>query len=212
MRSQRDGAGELTNLGFDAQGNLRGARCELAAEYAVTLDWSGAVPLTGETFVAESEFDALNRPTLMRAPDGARIRRAYNEAGLLETIDATLPDGRVVAVLTNIDYDAHGRRTRCDHGNGTTTAYTYDPLTFRLDALRTARGPDRLPDLAYTYDPVGNITRVTDAAQQPIFFRNRLVDASCDYTYDAVYRLVEATGREHLGQVGEYFTRLRQLE
>lgn len=202
VRRQRDGAGVLTNLGFDAQGNLRGARRKFAAEYAVAPDWSGFVPLTGESFVAQSEFDALNRPTLLRAPDGTRIRPAYNDAGLLESMNATLPDGWVVAVVTNIDYDAKGRRTQCDHGNGTATAYTYDPHTFRMTALQTKRGPDRLQELAYTYDPVGNITRITDAAQQTLFFRNRIIDPSCDYTYDAVYRLVEATGREHLGQVG----------
>ena len=31
-------------------------------------------------------------------------------------------------------------------------------------------------------------------------FRNRRVEPSNDYTYDAIYRLITATGREHLGQ------------
>jgi RHS repeat-associated protein len=114
-----------------------------------------------------------------------------------------MPDGQVVAFVTDIDYDAEGQRTRCAYGNGISTDYTYDPLTFRMTRLHTNRGPTRLQELAYTFDPVGNITRITDDAQQSTFFRNRLVEPSCDYTYDAVYRLVEATGREHLGQLGE---------
>src|SRR5262249_47493622 len=32
--------------------------------------------------------------------------------------------------------------------------------------------------------------------------QNKRVEPSAEYTYDAIYRLIEATGREHLGQVG----------
>ncbi len=60
-----------------------------------------------------------------------------------------------------------------------------------------------LQNLHYTYDPVGNITRIQDDAQQTIFFKNQRVEPSNDYTYDALYRLIEATGREHLGQNGQ---------
>src|SRR6266702_967554 len=60
----------------------------------------------------------------------------------------------------------------------------------------------QVQNLHYTYDPVGNITHIRDDAQQTIYFRNKRVEPSADYTYDAVYRLIEATGREHLGQNG----------
>ena len=56
-----------------------------------------------------------------------------------------------------------------------------------------------LQDLYYTYDPVGNITYIRDGAQQDLFIRGRVVEPSTDYTYDAIYRLIEVTGREHLG-------------
>ena len=62
------------------------------------------------------------------------------------------------------------------------------------------RGTRRLQDLRYTYDPVGNATLIHDDAQQRVFFRNRVSDPSVSYRYDALYRLTEATGREHLGQ------------
>ena len=60
----------------------------------------------------------------------------------------------------------------------------------------------QVQNLHYTYDPAGNITHIQDDAQQTIYFRNQRVEPSADYTYDAIYRLIEATGREHLGQVG----------
>jgi RHS repeat-associated protein len=58
-----------------------------------------------------------------------------------------------------------------------------------------------LQNLDYTYDPVGNITHIQDDAQQTIYFRNQRVEPSNDYTYDALYRLIQASGREHLGQL-----------
>src|SRR6185369_15148754 len=58
----------------------------------------------------------------------------------------------------------------------------------------------QVQNLHYTYDPVGNITHIRDDAQQTIYFRNQRVEPSNDYTYDALYRLINATGREHLGQ------------
>ncbi len=64
-----------------------------------------------------------------------------------------------------------------------------------------------LQNLHYTYDPAGNITHIRDDAQQTVYFRNRRVEPSNDYIYDALYRLIEADGREHLGQAagGERF-------
>jgi RHS repeat-associated protein len=59
-----------------------------------------------------------------------------------------------------------------------------------------------LQNLRYTYDPVGNITEIRDDAQQTIYFNNGRVEPRAEYSYDALYRLIEATGREHLGQVG----------
>jgi RHS repeat-associated protein len=57
-------------------------------------------------------------------------------------------------------------------------------------------------NLHYTYDPAGNITHIQDDAQQTIYFRNQRVEPSNDYTYDALYRLIQASGREHQGQGG----------
>ena len=88
-------------------------------------------------------------------------------------------------------------------------SYDYDPLTFRLAQPRS-RGatprasrrrsprPADLPagagcgvqNLHYTYDPAGNITHIQDDAQQTIYFRNKRVEPSNDYTYDALYRLI----------------------
>ncbi len=155
----------------------------------------------------------------------------YNEANLLERVDVwlerlTAPAGLVDALVVtpspvgvnNIDYDAKGQRLRIDYKNGATTRYTYDPETFRLIHLYTRRGaaftddcrsdppppntPCGLQNLHYTYDPMGNIIHIRDDAQQTIYFSNQVVEPNNEYTYDPIYRLIQATGREHLGQVG----------
>lgn len=54
--------------------------------------------------------------------------------------------------------------------------------------------------MRYHYDALGNVTSIHDSAKHSIFFRNQRVDPRCDYTYDSLYRLIRATGREHLGQ------------
>lgn len=58
-----------------------------------------------------------------------------------------------------------------------------------------------LQNLHYSYDPAGNITHIQDDAQQTVYFRNQRVEPSNDYVYDALYRLIQADGREHLGQL-----------
>jgi hypothetical protein len=65
--------------------------------------------------------------------------------------------------------------------------------------------PGVVQDLHYTYDPAGNITRIEDAALVTIVHGSQKVEPLCDYAYDAIYRLVEATGREHIGQTAHDF-------
>lgn len=220
-----DQAGLVTTDEYDFKGNLLHSRRRLAQTYDATLDWSAAVGLEAEDYVSRTRYDALNRPTELVTPDNSIVRPGYNEANLLERLDANLrgvqQNGQPVwtAFVTDIDYDAKGQRTLVGYGNGVATTYAYDPLTFRLTRLLTRRKAADFPDdcpqpppagwpgcqvqnLHYTYDPAGNITHLRDDAQQAVYFRNKRVDPSAGYLYDALYQLIEATGREHLGQAG----------
>ena len=103
--------------------------------------------------------------------------------------------------MKNINYNAKAQRTEIEYGNDVTTEYSYDPETFRLIRILTTRKgtqiPKELQDLKYTYDPVGNITEIRDDAHRSIFHNNQAIDPLNRYTYDALYRLIESTGREH---------------
>jgi RHS repeat-associated protein len=201
-----DQAGIVTSDDYDFKGNLLSSRRELAKDYKTTLDWSGNAPLEPETFASSTAFDALNRPITVTTPDRSVYRPTFNEANLLEKVDVNLRGAPVATpFVTDIDYDAKGQRILVEYSNGAKTDYAYDPVTLRLTNLKTTRPADQalLQDLSFTYDPIGNITRIHDGAQQTIYFNNQVVRPEKDYTYDAVYRLVDATGREHIGQASE---------
>jgi RHS repeat-associated protein len=198
-----DQAGVITGDRYDFKGNLLQSRRQLASEYKATLDWALALDLDPETFTTATSYDALNRPTAVTTPDHSVYRPRFNEANLLERVDVNLRGAQTATpFLADIDYDAKGQRELIAYGNGVRTRYRYDPLTFRLTRLTTTRAADqvRLQDLAYTYDPTGNITRTEDGAQQSVYFSNQVAPPRSAYVYDAVYRLIAADGREHIGQ------------
>ncbi|HEX8186237.1 MAG TPA: RHS repeat-associated core domain-containing protein, partial [Blastocatellia bacterium] len=199
-----DSAGIVTNESYDFKGNLLQSRRQLAQNYKAIPDWSANPALEQETFTSSSAYDALNRPTVIIAPDQSIYRAIFNEANLLERVEVNLRGAQAATpFVTNIDYDAKGQRIFIEYGNNVKTNYEYEPLTLRLTHLRTLHGDERLQDLSYTYDPSGNITRMRDDAQQTVYFNNQVVTPDNDYTYDAVYRLIAAQGREHIGQAAE---------
>jgi RHS repeat-associated protein len=192
----------------------------------IRLDAALVSVLEDDMYTSSPTYDALSRPVTLNMPDTSIIRPNYNDAGLLDQVDVNIRatkqgDGQPVwtPFVTNIDYDAKGQRVLIDYGNGVRTTIAHDPLTFRRVHMLTRRDAAAFPDdcpqpplaewpgcqiqnLHYIYDPVGNIIYIRDDAQQTRYFRNKRVEPSADYTYDATYRLIEATGREHLGQVG----------
>jgi len=196
-----DAAGILTSIAYDYKGNLLHSRRQLATMYRSHPDWAGSPALEAESFESSASYDALNRPIVTTTPDGSITHHAFNEAGLLERLAIHLQGAADAAVFVErFDYNARGQRTRINYGNGVRTSYDYDQRSFRLARLRTRRGVDVLQDLSYTYDPVGNISDIRDDAQQTIYFNNDVVEPHADYIYDSVYRLIAATGREHIGQ------------
>ncbi|HEY0377590.1 MAG TPA: SpvB/TcaC N-terminal domain-containing protein [Pyrinomonadaceae bacterium] len=197
-----------------------------ALDLAALNNLTAPLVAAADSFTTSTRFDALNRPLQVVTPHAAAgrpsvIQTSYNEAGLLERVDVWVrqaaapsslldPASADIPAVRSIDYNARGQRTSITLGNRAATSYEYDPETFRLSALTTTRPDTFAADartvqaLAYHYDAVGNVTRLRDSAdiQNVVYFSNRRVEPSADYTYDPAYRLTAATGREHLGQTG----------
>jgi RHS repeat-associated protein len=154
-------------------------------------------------------FDALNRVKSVRYPldvEGARkdLRLHYNRAGALERVELG-----GVTYVGHIAYNARGQRTLIVYGNGVMTRYAYDPQTFLLARLRTEHylSPARfnyrpvgtaLQDITYTNDLAGNITLIRDRTPESgVPGSSEGTDAlTRAFTYDPLYRLLSATGRE----------------
>ncbi|MEN8250422.1 MAG: SpvB/TcaC N-terminal domain-containing protein, partial [Bacteroidota bacterium] len=155
--------------------------------------------LETETLTFSTETDALGRISKQTAPDGSIITPLYNEAGLLNRETIAHADPAIITTyIKDIDYNEKGQRNKIIYGNDIFTRFEYDKETFRLKHLETKRKNNNpLQDLYYTYDPVGNITHIEDKNIPIVFFDNQKIEGVSSYTYDALYRLVEATGREN---------------
>ena len=77
--------------------------------------------------------------------------------------------------------------------NGAETFYTYDSQRRRLQNLTVNSGGNTIMDNAYTYDAVSNVLSVVNGASVPQSGKAGGQMAHT-YTYDALYRLVSATG------------------
>ncbi|MBC7139121.1 MAG: toxin [Defluviimonas sp.] len=202
-----DQAGQVVNTRFDFNGNLNAMSRRLVTATTGVINYDIAdpeTPLEAETFINETDYDAMSRPVEIRTPASATMTPSvitphYNEAQALDRLNLAVRGGASQPQVTNADYDEHGRRTAIDLANGTRTEYTYDPLTFRLTRQLTLRGATAMQDLGFTYDPVGNVTEIRDAAQEDVYFAGAAVGAERRFRYTAQYRLAEATGREHIG-------------
>ena len=143
---------------MDFKGNPLEMKRQLAAAFDVEIvDWNNPLinGLEAEIFTSNIEYDALGRMTRhynwhRTVNRVAVIEPTYNERGVLVSedhitattkpqIDPLPREERRVTAVSNIQYDAKGQRMQVRYGNGTTTKYHYDSLTFRLQQLRTTK-------------------------------------------------------------------------
>lgn len=210
-----DQAGIIVQADYDFKGNLLTSDRQLGQNYKSIIDWNHPVPMEEEVYVSSATFDALNRPVETTSADDSVISHTYDEAGLLNGVTGRIQNSSTPAsFIRSTQYNAKGQRTLTEYGNGVKTEYTYDRNTFALIRILSRRDEKQFPedqpsissgrpvasiqDLNYTFDSVGNITKVADNSQQRIFHKGIVVEPSNEYTYDPLYRLLGATGREHL--------------
>ena len=171
-------------------------------------DWQGEhssawnALLDDESYTTLTTADATGAVLTAIDARGNRQRVAYDVAGLLSGNWLALKGGTEQVIVASLTYSAAGLKLCEVHGNGVVTAYMYEPETQRLTGIKTARpaghasGAKVLQDLRYGYDPAGNVLRIRNDAEETRFWRNQKVVPENVYTYDSLYQLVSATGRE----------------
>lgn len=161
--------------------------------------------LATETFTTLTNHDATGAVLTTTDAEGNLQRVAYGVAGLLTGSWLVLKGGTEQVIVKSLTWSAAGQKLREVHGNGVVTTYTYEPQTQRLTGIKTERpaghasGTKVLRDLRYEYDPVGNVLKINNDAEEPRFWRNQKTVPENTYTYDSLYQLVRATGREKAG-------------
>ena len=143
------------------------------------------------TYVTQWTYDSHNRLLEMIYPDEEKITYSYNLGGQLEKVHGYKSYG--YDYVSKIGYDKFEQRTYLKYCNGAETFYTYDPQRRRLQNLNVNSGGNTIMDNAYTYDAVSNVLSVVNGASVPQSGKAGGQMAHT-YTYDALYRLVSATG------------------
>ncbi|WP_211219581.1 SpvB/TcaC N-terminal domain-containing protein [Flavobacterium subsaxonicum] len=151
------------------------------------------------TFDTYFTYDSWNRVRSMQYPDGEIVNYAYDLGGNLFSMIGKI-QGQNYSYIKEIKYDHYEQRTSLLYGNGTYTTYTYDEPMRRLQTM-TAMANTKMFDNTYTYDRVGNVTSVNNAATYNSL--NQLGGSTTNtYTYDNLNRLTSSQGSftGHSGQ------------
>ena len=152
------------------------------------------------TRVATASFGgAAGQPSGLAEHQGQLYVVGWRNTGALYTLSPPLPAHTVTYTYTGPQlqsvqegsttyarysgFNALGQPSTVTLGNGTTTNYTYDSRNYRLKTLRTVKGSTVLQNLGYTFDPAGNVTRLTDTRH-----------GTQTFAYDDLDRLTRATG------------------
>lgn len=201
-----DQAGLSTIDKYDLAGTPLKVLQQFRAQYADEPDWSNtnSIGPGANTYISVYEFDALGRIKTQRLPDTTSRRFLYLQGGGIQQILVSTADGELndVPILKDNRYNARGQRVETVLGNDVVQNYYYDEETFRMDRIHTIGGGRIYQDIAYTYDPMGNLIYMLDSSQQPdnpspYVMQGLRVSAHADFEYDALYQLKRTSGRVH---------------
>ncbi|WP_219637317.1 RHS repeat-associated core domain-containing protein [Pseudomonas chlororaphis] len=202
-------AGLTITPSYSVTGQLLTSEQQFLRDEVLNSDWSGDDParwnddLTVQIYTSHWGFNALGIQVHSADAKGNQQRQRLNIAGQLAGSELQLFGHTTAhAVLRTIDYSAAGQVLHEEAGNGVVTDYGYEPQTQRLAALTTSRPeltgrPRLLQALTYQYDPVGNLLSISDGAEPTRYSHNQRVEAASQYSYDALYQLRQASGREN---------------
>lgn len=150
-------------------------------------------------YTTDYVFDSFGRMLQMAYPDGENLYYAYDNGGLLKAAWG-VKRGNRYNYIDNLTYDEFAQRREIDYGNGVVSHYSYDDRTRRLDGLITTTPAGRvIQDMAYGYDLVGNVLKVTNAISTPTDTALPAGPVTQLFTYDDLYQLKTANGAYAFG-------------
>jgi insecticidal toxin complex protein TccC len=155
----------------------------------------------GEGYKTTSHYDAKGE--IIRQIDARKHQQSFSfdVAGQLKSVSLQIKDTAIEKTLVkDLVYNAFNQVESQTAGNGVVSRAVFDPASGRLTSLSASASASTLQDLHYTYDAVGNVTKIEDKAQPVQFGSNQRVEAVSTFTYNSLYQLISAMGREAAGQ------------
>ncbi|MGW1868925.1 RHS repeat domain-containing protein [Streptomyces mauvecolor] len=204
--------------GYDSAGKPTGTEVtvpsvvgeeKLAGTYTIT---GTTTPVNG---LPQNSVYSTGNSNATSALPAETVKNHYGGQDQLGLVDGTLSP----IYLAGASYTPFGELAQAQLGDAGTLVYqtlTYDPVTRRVTNAVVDRdvAPKTVSDVKYSYDPVGNVTRVRDDQNG-----GTVADDQC-YAYDWAKRLAEAwttadacttkpvngSGTPSLGTVDPYWT------
>lgn len=153
----------------------------------------------GVTYTFDNDYTLTGKPRSIAIPAAGGLPRehittTYNDVGLPDRSIGTRGDGNPSNYVSATDYSPYGEMLRMvlaaeDSTANVSVGFQYFEDTRRLSQTASYRETNTgyLPvtALAYNYDPVGNLTQITDAPG------GVATDTQC-FTYDYLRRLTQA--------------------
>jgi len=135
--------------------------------------------IDGITYTTGYSYDKAGLLASMTYPDGKFVEYLRDAAGRVSQVLLT-EAGSTRIIAEEIEYKPFGPISSLTFGNGLTDLRKFD-LQYRL----THKTAGNIQNLNIKYAPAGNITAITD---------NVVPTESRSFSYDKLYRLVQATG------------------
>ena len=198
-----DPAGSLEILDY----GLGGAPLHETRRYLKTLDlphWPDlpeAQDAMLEPAFFETQWEYIATGDQSRQTDARQHQQrfTFDIAGQLERLQLVISGSAPQTVLEQFDYHADGQLQKHKAGNGVISNWAFDPASGRLIEQTAAKGTTRYQHLSYSYDPVGNVTQITDATRTTEYFSGQRIEPTRTFSYNSRYQLIRATGYESAG-------------
>lgn len=149
-------------------------------------------------FVSSRTYSPMGSLITQTDAGGHQQQMRYTVAGQLKQVFLQLSDqSQPKPILQEARYNAAAQIETQTTANGVVSTWSYDPADGRLMTLKSGKPGETLrQNLAYRYDPMGNVLRIEDHSLTTVYFANQRVDGHRDFTYDSLYRLTGASGFE----------------
>lgn len=155
---------------------------------------------TGDGYKTAWHYDATGTVIREESAGCHQQRFAFDVAGQLKTAGLKLKGAEIENVLVkDFVYNAAGQIESQTSGNNVISRATFDPANGRMTSLTASVSGKTLQAQHYSHDAVGNVTKIEDKAQAVQFASNQKIEAVSTFTYDSLYQLTSASGREAAG-------------